>query len=112
MTKKLSDGSLNISAKTWLKDTNGLFDYSSKEIIYSNELIKESQNIIREGNMLKSDLKENTKENNEKILTIEKKEKNKYYLGNNIEYNMEPNSENIDKVNNYLWYVIKSFTSG
>ena len=106
MTKKLSDGSLNISAKTWLKDTNGLFDYSSKEIIYSNELIKESQNIIREGNMLKSDLKENTKENNEKILTIEKKEKNKYYLGNNIEYNMEPNSENIDKVNNYLWYVI------
>ena len=46
--------SLNIRAKTWNKDTNGLFDFSTKEIVFSNMSIKKSTFLKRKGNMIKA----------------------------------------------------------
>ena len=45
-------GSLNILAKSWKRDTNGLYDFSSTEIIKSEESINNSTLIKRNSNFI------------------------------------------------------------
>ena len=40
MRQKVQNGTLKLTTKTWDKDTNGLFDYSTKTIKKSNETIQ------------------------------------------------------------------------
>ena len=97
--------SLNIRAKTWNKDTNGLFDFSTKEIVFSNMSIKKSAFLKRKGNMIKAETKELNKPNEENLLNVFKKGKNEYFFENKFEYNLEPNEKNISEINDKIWYV-------
>ena len=109
-------GSLNILAKSWKRDTNGLYDFSSTEIIKSEESINNSTLIKRNSNALiyktnEVDNKINIPEETD-ICNVTKKENNNYLIENKVEFNMEPNEENIDKINNKLWYVINGDKNG
>ena len=105
MSKIDLNGDLIISTKTWDKDTNGLFDYCSKEIESKKESIRDTTCLIRENNSVKKGLNGGNKPGEEKLCKIIK-ENNKYLFENKIDFNMEPNEENIAKINNNLWYVI------
>ena len=109
-------GSLNILAKSWKRDTNGLYDFSSTEIIKSEESINNSTLIKRNSNALiyktnEVDNKINIPEETD-ICNVTKKENNNYLIENKVEFNMEPNEENIDKINNKLWYVVNGDKNG
>ena len=46
MNKKVQNGTLKLTTKTWDKDTNDLFDYSTKTIKKSNEAIQNPTSLI------------------------------------------------------------------
>ena len=48
MSKIDLNGDLIISTQTWDKDTNGLFDFCSKDIEIKKESIKDTTCLIRE----------------------------------------------------------------
>ena len=103
MNKRYPNGALNLIVKTWDKDTNGLFDYSSKQTINSKETIENSATIIRKDNFIKAS---NDEPKKEALFNISKNGANKYLIENKIEINMEANVENIAKINNKFWYVV------
>ena len=106
MSQKLQNGTLKLSIKTWDKDTNGLFDYSTKGIKKSTEAIQNSISLIRNNLEVKSASNELIQENEELLFKIEKKpNSNEYLFENNVNKNMEANGENIAKINNNCWYV-------
>ena len=106
MSQKLQNGTLKLSIKTWDKDTNGLFDYSTKGIKKSTEAIQNSISLIRNNLEVKSASNELIQENEELLFKIEKKpNSNEYIFENNVNKNMEANGENIAKINNNCWYV-------
>ena len=106
MSKIDLNGDLIISTQTWDKDTNGLFDFCSKDIETKKESIKDTTCLIRENNSVKKILNDDDKPGEEKLFKIIKKEGGKYLFENKIDFNMEPSVENISKINNNLWYVI------
>ena len=95
--------------KTWEKDTNGLFDYYSKETSNFKSSIYEDMELIRNGHEVKEVktgiLIDEKEENTETLFNIKKQDK-EFIIENNIEINMEQNEENINKINNKLWYVV------
>ena len=100
-----SNGSLNLVAKSWEKDANGLFDYTNKNVKNSKESIQTSTCLTRKDNYIKSKPNDNIQQNEEFLFNITKKEGNKYLIENNLDINMEPSEENISKINNKPWYV-------
>ena len=106
MSKRLPNVTLKLCSKTWDKDTNGLFDYSTKTIKKATEVIQASTCLIRKNHEIKSAPNETFEQNEEKLIKIEKKENsNIYYFDNKVEKNMEANAENIAKINNNCWYI-------
>ena len=101
-----SNGSLNLVAKSWEKDANGLFDYTNKNVKNSKESIQTSTCLTRKDNYIKSKQNDNIQQNEEFLFNITKKEGNKYLIENNLDINMEPSEENISKINNKPWYVV------
>lgn len=102
---------MNLEIKTWEKDSNGLFDYNSKkEIKEFSQNFDEKIDIIRKNQEIKFISGNDIESNNigdENLLKINKEEE-KYIIENDIEKNMEQNNENINKINNKLYYVINS----
>ena len=95
--------------KTWEKDTNGLFDYYSKETSNFKSSIYEDMELIRNGHEVKevkTGILIDEKEDNIETLFNIKKQDKEFIIENNIEINMEQNEENINKINNKLWYVV------
>ena len=106
MSKRLPNVTLKLCSKTWDKDTNGLFDYSTKTIKKATEVIQTSTCLIRKNHEIKSAPNDTFEQNEEKLIKIEKKENsNIYYFDNKVEKNMEANAENIAKINNNCWYI-------
>lgn len=106
MSKRLPNCTLKLCSKTWDKDTNGLFDYSTKTIKKATEVIQTSTCLIRKNHEIKSAPNDTFEQNEEKLIKIEKKENsNIYYFDNKVEKNMEANAENIAKINNNCWYI-------
>ena len=106
MSKRLPNCTLKLCSKTWDKDTNGLFDYSTKTIKKVTEVIQTSTCLIRKNHEIKSAPNDTFEQNEEKLIKIEKKENsNIYYFDNKVEKNMEANAENIAKINNNCWYI-------
>ena len=96
-------------SKTWEKDTNGLFDYYSKETSNFKSSIYEDMELIRNGHEVKevkTGILIDEKEDNIETLFNIKKQDKEFIIENNIEINMEQNEENINKINNKLWYVV------
>ena len=95
--------------KTWEKDTNGLFDYYSKETSNFKSSIYEDMELIRNGHEVKevkTGILIDEKEDNIETLFNIKKQDKEFIIENNIEINMEQTEENINKINNKLWYVV------
>ena len=95
--------------KTWEKDTNGLFDYYSKETSNFKSSIYEDMELIRNGNEVKevkTGILIDEKEDNIETLFNIKKQDKEFIIENNIEINMEQTEENINKINDKLWYVV------
>ena len=102
MKKKYPNGCLNLTIRTWDKDTNGLFDYSAKQTTNSKEIIENSASMFRKDHFIKESTSE---ENKEALFKINKNGTN-YLIENLIEANMEANIDNIAKINNKFWYVV------
>ena len=91
--------SLLVIGRTWEKDTNGLYDYTSKEIVEFKSYINNETSIIRKGKEILNETKEQEEEDNqENLFEIKKKENDEYIIENKVEMNMEPSEENIDKI--------------
>ena len=107
--------SLQILAKTWSKDTHGLFDYEIIDELNSNNFtVTGSGSIIRENDEVKnkdtSEMlfnKDNLKIRELCKYSFDEKE-NSYYMENYIEPNLDCTEENITKLENKLWFVIQS----
>ena len=69
-----SNGSLNLVAKSWEKDANGLFDYTNKNVKNSKESIQTSTCLTRKDNYIKSKPNDNIQQNEEFLFNITKKE--------------------------------------
>ena len=96
-------------SKTWDKDTNGLFDYYSKETSNFKSSIYEDMELIRNGHEVKevkTGILIDEKEDNIETLFNIKKQDKEFIIENNIEINMEQTEENINKINDKLWYVV------
>jgi hypothetical protein len=106
---------LNIKAKTWLKDTHGLFDYEiMNESKVNNLIVSGSGYLIRENDEVKNkDLSEmKLNKYNIKIrelckYSFDEKEKS-YYIENHIDRNLNCTEENITKLENKLWFVTQA----
>ena len=97
---------LHISSQTWLKDSNGLFDYESKQTKNLKAFLGQSVSITRKGYDLNS-VKNTSKENNEeKLFNIIKSPDSIYTIENPIQTNEEPNEKNVINLNNKIWYII------
>ena len=103
MKKKYPNGALSLTVRTWDKDTNGLFDYSTKQTTNSKEIIENSAIMFRKDNFIKENTNE---ENKEALFKINKNGTNQYLIENLIDTNMEANIDNIAKINNNFWYVV------
>lgn len=103
MKKKYPNGALTLTIRTWDKDTNGLFDYSTKQTTNSRETIENSATMCRKDHFIKES---SNQENKEVLFKIDKNGTNQYLIENKIETNMEANIENIAKINNNFWYVV------
>ena len=101
---------INIEIKTWDKDSNGLYDYYSKNIKEVSQIFDEKMDIIRKYqdiNFRSSYDLDNNDIEDENILKINKEEE-EYVIENDLEKNMEQNNENIDKINKKLYYVVNN----
>ena len=107
--------SLQILAKTWSKDTHGLFDYEIIDELNSNNFtVTGSGSIIRENDEVKnkdtSEMifnKDNLKIRELCKYSFDEKE-NSYYMENYIEPNLDCTEENITKLENKLWFVTQA----
>ena len=100
-------GGISLKGRTWERDTNGLYDYSSKEISDFKTIINNNVNIKRKGKeIFQDDSNQEKQEDIENLFEITKQEKGNYIIENNVETNMEQNETNITKINNKIWYVI------
>ena len=78
MNKKVQNGTLKLTTKTWDKDNNGLFNYYTKTIKKTNKEIQNSTSLIRNNLEIKSASNELIKENEE--LLIKKKKKSQIVM--------------------------------
>ena len=99
---------VHLTTRTWLKDSNGLFDYESKQTKNLKAFIGESISITRNGCDLNSAKIFQTNKNEETILDIIKSNDSIYKFENQIKNNMEPNENNISQLNNKIWYIINN----
>ena len=99
---------VHLTTRTWLKDSNGLFDYESKQTKNLKAFIGESISITRNGCDLNSAKIFQTNKNEETILDIIKSNDSIYQFENQIKNNMEPNENNISQLNNKIWYIINN----
>ena len=97
---------IKLISKTWDKDTNGLFDYYSKETSDYKSVLYGDVNIVRQGKEVKQGTtKEENEENTEQLFNI-KRQGDNFIIENNIETDMEQNEQNITELNNKIFYVI------
>ena len=85
---------INIEIKTWDKDSNGLYDYYSKNIKEVSQIFDEKMDIIRKYqdiNFRSSYDLDNNDIEDENILKINKEEE-EYVIENDLEKNMEQNN--------------------
>ena len=99
---------LHICSKTWVKDSNGLFDYESKQTKNLKAFIGESICITRKGYDLSSAKKISSQKNEETLFNVIKSNDSIYNIENKNDFNIEPNEKNITCLNNKIWYIINS----
>lgn len=101
--------SLRVISKTWNRDSHGLFDYESTIIKQMISSITGNSSLFRQFNEVKV-FKENPN-----ALSLEARllcnfinDNGIYSLNNPISFHMNPTEENINELQNKIWYVIKN----
>ena len=97
---------LHLSSRTWLKDSNGLFDYESKQTKNLKAFIGESICITRRGHDLNSAKNIYAQKNEETLFNIIKTQDSIYKIENKIHHNLVPTEKNISNLNNKIWYIV------
>jgi hypothetical protein len=100
--------SLLIIAKTWPRDSHGLYDFETTSMKVSNIDVSTHCIIFRRKNEVKANSVNHTKGTDETDLFNVSFTSGKPILTNRIEYGMLPSEENIVKLQDKLWYVIRS----
>ena len=115
MTDKIYKDNLYISLifKTLNEDINGLFDYHSKKLVRTRGKINISCYVVRnKANMINTIKNQYSNSKEDEIIFRARKSlkpnKNVYQIINPIRKKLPKNEENIEKLNNNIWYVIKS----
>ena len=108
MSNQYTKSLLHIASKTWVKDSNGLFDYESKQTKNLKAFIGESICITRRGYDLSSAKKLSNQKNEETLFNIIKSNDTNFNIENKIHNHLEPTEKNISCLNNKLWYIVNS----
>lgn len=109
--------SLIVNVRTWSRDSHGLYDYECTSTKNNNFKIKKDQIITRKKNEVRlvdeTILKEEQDEEKLCKIYVDPSSKrflksDRYFFVNPISYRMNPNEENINNLQNKIWYIIKS----
>jgi hypothetical protein len=111
MNSSQNDYILNLTTKTWSRDSHGLYDYENNNMKISNFSITNNSKVIRKKNEIKIQPSNYLIQADEtELLKVVKN--GSYFVSNAIIYGMVPSEENIIKLQDKLWYVIKSVDYG
>ena len=106
MSNQINNSFIHLSSKTWIKDSNGLFDYESNNIKNYEFFLSDSFSITRNGNDLNS-TKGAPSENYESLFNVTKSNDSIYSIETKIDNNFE-SIENQSYLNNKIWYIINN----
>ena len=99
---------LHIATRTWIKDSNGLFDYESKKTKNLKAFIGESISITRKGYDLNSAKNNPLQKNEETLFTVIKSKDSIYKIENKIHNQIELTEKNFTHLNNKIWFIINN----
>lgn len=102
---------LTIVTKTWSRDSHGLYDYENNNMKVANFTIVSNSTVLRKKNEIKV-LNYNYLLQAEETELLKVVKNNSYFVSNPITYGMVPSEDNIIKLQDKLWYVIKSVDYG
>lgn len=103
---------LKILARTWSRDSHGLYDYEANNTRNNLLLINTKTRLVRKKNDVRQVAENAELEISDRELGRIKIDNGKYYLSNPISFNMLPTEENINEMQNKIWYVVKQEESG
>lgn len=110
----MSDCFLNVTSKTWTRDSHGLFDYESSTVKENVINTYKPTKIIRKKHEVKEKTETDILEVDDQLIcNVKIKDsknfltKEKFVLSTNNEKNMTPTEENINELQNKIWYIIK-----
>ena len=103
---------LSIKSKTWTRDSHGLFDYESSTVKENILIINKPIKLVRKKHEIKEVKETDFNEGTDQLMcnVIYNKDK-KYILSTKLEKNMHPSEENINELQNKIWYIIKQENS-
>ena len=103
---------LNLKFNTWTKDIDGVYDHKSNDIKSLDIYINDATYIVRTNNNNIKRIEQHsdiqTKEGDELLFHINNGKNDCYKLINPIPYKLKLTEENIEYLNNKLWYILKS----
>ena len=100
---------LSVLAKTWARDSHGLYDYETTSMKITNLDISFNCKFIRRKNDVKCHSLNHIKSSEDETELFQVDiSNNKVTIMNSINYGMIPSEENIKKLQDKLWFVIRS----
>lgn len=98
---------LKIITKTWSRDSHGLFDYEAQQTKNNLLLINTKVKLVRKRNDVKQMTENANLEIEERELARIRIESDKFYMNSPINFEMLPTENNINDLQNKMWYVIR-----
>ena len=100
---------VNLLLKTWTSDIGGIYDYSTKSVITIKDIIAESTYVVRnkDNNIENISQHSDIPSESDLLFHVLTDINNKYSLYNPIPKHLKFNKENLNYLNNKIWYVIK-----
>lgn len=97
---------------TWSNDSNGIFDYSSTAIKKIKAFIPESTYVVRTKNNLFNNIEQHadiqTKDGDDLLFYVNNSKNDTYILMNPIPKNLKLKEDNLEYLNNKMWYVLRT----
>lgn len=99
---------LELFARTWVRDSHGLYDYESIQTKNLNAFLADNVIIARKKHDIKTIRSVEELKDLEMLLKVKYENYDKYILENPVGVNMQPTEKNITDLSNKLWYVLRS----
>ena len=100
-------GNLKLNIKTWSRDSHGLFDYEASTTKTNQLILQNNCKLIRKKNDVRFIQENYDVEFEERELAKIFFEENKIVISNSLNFFMSPTENNINELQNKIWYVIK-----